>query len=149
MKISFSSGRFRDPEYAVRPVGTVTTTVPVVVSGNRPLRASVRPVGTVSSTVPVAVCETPFFNSILVVIYSYELRLRRALARWISIDEGYNTMVLDICNLIVENLHVPTFKWLSSGACSSSILHPLESFLRAFSIISTHTHQRQGKVMKS
>ena len=115
MKISFSSRRFRDPEYAVRPVGTVTSTVPVVVGG------------------------TPFFNSILVAIWSYELRFRRSLARWIHIDEGYNTMVLDLCNLVVEKSHVPTFKWLSAGACSSSILRPLESFLRAFSIISTRT----------
>ena len=62
------------------------------------------------AAVPVVVCGTPFFNSILVAIWSYELRFRRSLARWIHIDEGYSTMVLDLCNIVVEKLHVPTFK---------------------------------------
>ena len=106
MKISFSSGRFRDPEYAVRPVGTVASAVPLVVSGNRPLRASVQPVGTVARPYHWSL-KLPVFSRILTAICSYELRLRRSLARWIRIDEGYNTMVLDLCILLWKNRMFP------------------------------------------
>ena len=44
-----------------------------------------------------------FFHSILGVFSSYELGMRRSLARWIRMDEGYNTMALDLDYLDFEN----------------------------------------------
>ena len=46
--------------------------------------------------VPVVAGEVDFFHSILGAVSSYELRMRCSLARWIRMDEGYNTVALDI-----------------------------------------------------
>ena len=44
-----------------------------------------------------------FFHSILGADSSYELGMRRYLARWIRMDEGYNTMALDLDYIDLEN----------------------------------------------
>ena len=44
-----------------------------------------------------------FFHSILGADSSYELGIRCSLARWIRMDEGYNTMALDLDYIDFEN----------------------------------------------
>ena len=44
-----------------------------------------------------------FFHSILGADSSYELGMRCSLARWIHMDEGYNTMALDLDYVDFEN----------------------------------------------
>jgi uncharacterized BrkB/YihY/UPF0761 family membrane protein len=48
-------------------------------------------------------------------------------------EEVYNTMVLCIYYLVAENTTFPLFKWLSPGACNSSIMFSLGLFLRDYS----------------
>ena len=68
---------------------------------------------------------------------SYELGIRCSLARWIRMDEGYNTMALDLDYLDFQNR---LLKWLSLGACSSSILSPFGSYPCALFINLHHTY---------
>ena len=63
----------------------------------------VRSRGTTALVVPMVVGAVDFFHSILGVVSSYELGMRRSLARWIRMDEGYNTMALDLDYLDFEN----------------------------------------------
>ena len=44
-----------------------------------------------------------FFHSILGADFSHELGMRCSLARWIHMDEGYNTMALDLDYVDFEN----------------------------------------------
>ena len=62
----------------------------------------VRSRGTTALVVPMVVGGVDFFHSILGAVSSYELRIRCSLARWIRMDEGYNTMALDIDYLEFE-----------------------------------------------
>ena len=81
------------------------------------LLAAVRPVGMAewsyrwslslvrsrSTTAPMVVGGVDFFHSILGADSSYELGIRCSLARWICMEEGYNTMALDLDYLDFEN----------------------------------------------
>jgi hypothetical protein len=82
--------------------------------------------------------------SILAIISSYKFPFRCSFTHWICIDKGYNTIVLDIHYLVMENLIFSTLEWPSPSAFNSSMLPPLGSFLRDLSIkiYNTYTYQR-------
>jgi hypothetical protein len=69
------------------------------------------------------------FCSNLGTIFSYELSLGRASTRCICMDEGYNTMILDIYHLVMKNWLLSTHEMDTSCAYNFSILPPFGSFL--------------------
>ena len=81
---------------AVRPVGMTEWSYQWSLS-------LVRSRGTTALVVPIVVGAVDFFHSILGAFSSYKLGMRCSLARWIRMDEGYNTMALDLDYIDFEN----------------------------------------------
>jgi hypothetical protein len=58
-------------------------------------------------------------RSKIAVISSYELRFRCSSVCLTRMDEGYNTMVLDLYFIIMENFNFSILQMAKSGGCSS------------------------------